>query len=301
MEIEAQLETRLKENLYRCLEEIKATKAALYLLDDDGSYGVVTHYGFRRGMRENVQPKDEIVDGLLVKRSAFCINSLAEDHRFSEILYEADTSRLLVTPIYSRGKLAGFIDMRDKAASRDFDAEDLRKSASIAEDFLKVFLDEGMYGQRKIVVDEAPGGQQEFLRGRDSRPALMIADRVSAEVSRGVFLEAPAEIRESPGDDAAAGAARLSESQSHRHRRGLCIIRDIERSSRRVERRGSGRGNGAVQESSRIWLRRRGEDLPHFRTTIAYPFGTREYKVTPEKIKHLLAAPVRAADLTPWC
>ena len=298
MEINAQLETRLKENLYRCLEEIKATKAALYLLDDDGSYEAVTHYGFRRGMREQIQPNDEIVDNLLVRRSAFSVNSLAEDHRFSELLYEADTSRLLVTPIYSRGKLVGFIDMRDKAASRDFGEEDLRKAASIAEDFLKVFVDEGMYGQRKIAIDDTLEGQQKVLRGRDSRPALMIADRASAEVSRGIFLEAPG------GDSGIAGkmATAASVLPAFLNLRSIAIAA-VSASSEtsndlHVVSKGEVPDEALEQFRNRlgIWLRRRGEELPHFRTTIAYPFGTREYKVTPERIKNLLAAPVRAAE-----
>lgn len=298
MELGPQLETRLKENLYRCLEEIKATRAALYLLDEDGSFEVVTQYGFRRGLRDRVQAKDEIVDNLLVRRSAYYINSLAEDHRFSEFLYEADTSRILVSPIHSRGKLVGFIDMRDKAASREFDSEDLKKSAVITEDFLKVFLDEGMYGQRKIAVDEIPGAQQKVLRGRNSRPALLIADRATAEVSRGIFLERRETTRGI--DEKMATAAGVLPAFLNLRSIAIAAVSGSSETSNElyVVSRGEVPEEALEQFKNRlgIWLRRRGEELPHFRTKVDYPFGTREYRVTPERIKNLLAAPVRAAE-----
>lgn len=298
MELNAQLETRLKENLYRCLEEIKATKAALYLLDEDGAYAVATQYGFRKGLRERVQAKDEIVDTLLVRRASYVVNSLAEDQRFSEFLYEADTSKILVAPIYSRGRLAGFIDMRDKAAGKDFEPDDLKTSMAIAEDFLEVFLNEGMYGQRKIAVAEASVSPQRVLRGRDSRPAPIVADRASAEVSRGILLEGPAD--EAGVNDQIAAAARVLPAFLGLRAVAVVAVSAFSQTAGQLHVAAKGEVPEESLDQFRnrlgVWLRRRGEELPHLITTIDYPFGTREYRVTPERIRNLLAAPVRAAE-----
>lgn len=298
MELDPEIEARLKENLYRCLEEVKATKAALYLLDENGSYAVATQYGFRKGLRDQVQTKDEVVDLILVRRSAYAVNGLLEDQRFSELLYEADTSKILIAPIYSRGKLSGFIDMRDKAAGKDFGSDDLEKAMSIAEDFLGVFLDEGMYGQRKIEVGEMPTGQQKVLRGRESRAALTVADRAAAEISEGILLQNAIAGRGTP--EAFAAAIEVLPAFLGLHSIAVAAVSVFFETSGHLQvvAKGEVPAESLDQFQNRfgIWLRRRGENPPQLKTSLDYPFGTREARVTPERIAKLLAAPVRAAE-----
>lgn len=43
-----ELRPKLKEILYDCAVEIRATKAALYLYDGAGRFELVTEYGFER-------------------------------------------------------------------------------------------------------------------------------------------------------------------------------------------------------------------------------------------------------------
>ena len=48
-----ELKPKLKEILYDCAVEVKATKAALYLYEDsEGYYELITQYGFRGGLAE---------------------------------------------------------------------------------------------------------------------------------------------------------------------------------------------------------------------------------------------------------
>ncbi|MEA2165229.1 MAG: hypothetical protein QOK37_3356 [Thermoanaerobaculia bacterium] len=145
-----ELQPKLKEVLYDCAVEIRATKAALFLYDGVGRFEVITEYGFKGAIRESVDNKDPIVDRCGRGRSAFFINGLSADPRFSEILYEASSDRLLAAPIYVRGQLVGLIDMRDKAQKQPFDTADLPKAQRIAERIAEQFATKNVFGQRFI-------------------------------------------------------------------------------------------------------------------------------------------------------
>src|SRR5207248_6664716 len=123
-----ELQSKLKEILYDCAVEIKATKAALYLYDGGGHYEVVTQYGFRGGLAEKADADDPLIDRCGRGRTAFFINGLTAEPRFSEMLYEASTDRLLAAPIYLRGQLVGVVDMRDKSGKALFEQGDLPKA-----------------------------------------------------------------------------------------------------------------------------------------------------------------------------
>lgn len=297
MDESPELESRLKEILYRCLEEIQSTKAALYLREDDGTFRVSTQYGFRKGLREQVPADAEIVDTLLVRRAPFMINSLAEDMRYSEFLYEADTSRLLVAPIYSRGKLAAFIDLRDKSGNRDFDSGDLTRVTSIADEFLQVFADEEMYGQRKIKVGEAPAAQR-VLQNRFGPQSPAIIDRADGEIARGVLQPKSASSEEVEAKlGAAAGALPMFLGLRSIAVAAISVLSDT--GGRQILVAKGEIPPDALEQFHgrlRVWLQRRGEETGDLRSEVQYPFGTREYRVTPERIKSLLAAPVRAAE-----
>ena len=154
-----ELQPKLKEILYDCAVEIRATKAALFLYDSIGRFEMITEYGFKGAIRQSVDRNDPIVDRCGRGRSAFFINGLSADPRFSEILFEASSDRLLAAPIYSRGQLVGLIDMRDKAQKQPFDNADLPKAQQIAERIGEVFASKNVFGQRYIALantEEAP-------------------------------------------------------------------------------------------------------------------------------------------------
>src|SRR5436190_22724608 len=83
------LQPKLKEVLYDCAVEIRATKAALFLYDSVGRYEIVAEYGFKGAIRQSVDQKDPVVDRCGRGRSAFFVNGLSADPRFSEIMYES--------------------------------------------------------------------------------------------------------------------------------------------------------------------------------------------------------------------
>src|SRR5258706_1081880 len=150
-----ELQPKLKEILYDCAVEIRATKAALFLYDGSSRFELVTEYGFRGAIRQSADTNDPIIDRCGRGRSAFFINGIGVEPRFSELLYESSTDRLLAAPIYSRGTLVGVIDIRDKAAKAPFENSDLAKAQRIAERVAELFLNKNIFGQRFITLSGA--------------------------------------------------------------------------------------------------------------------------------------------------
>lgn len=154
------VETQLKQILYGCVEHIQATKAALYLsagVDlNERTFELVTSYQYSDPERKIVKENDEVVDRLVVKRNAFFINGLGSDHRFSEMLFRQGTDRILATPLFARGRLLGFIDMRDKAGKKPFDNPDVDAAKRIGDEFLAFLSAHNFYGIGKIQVVQEP-------------------------------------------------------------------------------------------------------------------------------------------------
>lgn len=150
-----ELRPKLKEILYDCAVEIRATKAALYLSAGNGKYELVAEYGFRGGVRQQLGLDDPIVDRCGRGRNAFFINGVGTEPRFSELLYESSTDRLLAAPVHQRGQLIGVIDMRDKAAKQPFEAGDTAKAQRISERIAELFNNRNLFGQRFITLSDA--------------------------------------------------------------------------------------------------------------------------------------------------
>src|SRR5215212_9330237 len=134
------IEAQLKQVLYGCVEHVQATKAALYLSAsrdlNDKRYELVTHYQYNPADRKVVTANDDLVDRLAVKRSPFFVNGLGTDQRFSEMLFRQGNDRMLAAPLFSRGRLIGFIDMRDEAGRKPFEGPDVQAAQKIADDMI---------------------------------------------------------------------------------------------------------------------------------------------------------------------
>ena len=154
------LEPSLKQILYGCVEHVHATKAALYLSAshdlNDKKYELVTSYQYNPADRKVVTANDDLVDRLAVKRAPFYVNGLATDQRFAEMLFRQGNDRLLVTPLFSRGRLVGFIDMRDKAGKKPFDTPDLAAATKIAEEMIGLLASKNLFGLARIPLSDAP-------------------------------------------------------------------------------------------------------------------------------------------------
>ncbi|MEA2463440.1 MAG: hypothetical protein QOJ98_1187 [Acidobacteriota bacterium] len=152
-----ELRPKLKEILYDCAVDIRATKAALYLFDGNNRFELVIEYGFRGTIRPGADFNDPLVDRCGRGRTAFFVNGVGAEPRLSELLYASATDRLLAAPLYSRGKLIGFIDMRDKAAKAPFEAADVPKAQHIADRLVEVLADKPIFGHRFIALSKLSG------------------------------------------------------------------------------------------------------------------------------------------------
>lgn len=146
-----QLQPRLKEILYGCMESVRSTKAALYLLDE-GGFVLMSSYGFSDSIRKIVTTTDPVADRLVMRRAPFFINGLTDEPRFTEILYAAGTERMLVAPVHARGKLVGFLDLRDKAGKQPFDPRDIDEAKKIVDQIVESFAAKQIYGQQSVQV-----------------------------------------------------------------------------------------------------------------------------------------------------
>ncbi|MEA2465842.1 MAG: hypothetical protein QOJ98_3589, partial [Acidobacteriota bacterium] len=154
------LEAALKQILYGCVEHVHATKAALYLSSSHDlnakQYEIVTSYQYNPAGRKVVSANDDLVDRLAVKRAPFFVNGLGADQRLAEMLFQQGNDRLLVTPLFARGRLLGFIDMRDKAGKKPFDTPDLGAAKQIADQMLHVLASNKLFGLAPIALSEEP-------------------------------------------------------------------------------------------------------------------------------------------------
>ena len=176
-----ELQSKLKEILYDCAVEIRATKAALYLWDGDERYELITQFGFRGGLRAVTDKNDPVVDRSGRGRTAFYVNGLSAEPRFSELLYEASTDRLLVAPIYLRGQLVGVVDMRDKGNKQPFEKDDLQKGQKIADRISALFANKNVFGQRFITLSDSPTNAGAVVMGGSphSSPPAAAAPRLA--------------------------------------------------------------------------------------------------------------------------
>ncbi len=170
------LEAQLKQILYGAVEHVQATKAALYISAshdlNDKTYELVTGYAFNDPGRRLVKGLDDLIDRLAVKRNAFFINGLAADMRFSEMLFRQGTDRLLAAPLFSRGRLVGFIDMRDKAGKKPFENTDLDAARRIADEVLALLGSKKLFGIAPIALVELD--PQQAASQRNSMQTLVM-------------------------------------------------------------------------------------------------------------------------------
>jgi putative nucleotidyltransferase with HDIG domain len=154
-------ERHAKEILYRCLEDLGATKAALYLTGQEGHFELATQYGFGRRdtLLAEVRGGHPFWDLIRRKRSfpAF-VNDLKEIPQLREILEGAGTARVLTIPLVVGDRLAGFVDVRDKGRRQPFVAGD-RQIAKQIGDALVHFLAESGWAEAAPEEESSTTGE----------------------------------------------------------------------------------------------------------------------------------------------
>lgn len=166
-------ERSFKETLFRFLEEVNSTKAALYLLAPDGAYLLATQYGF--GRREILSVRHEARASMVLKANELREKPLVVNHRdespeLFDIFNSAGSARMLLTPVYGDGRLVGFVDARDKGRKRPFLKEDENAARLIAGDLLKLVRLTGVV--EGLEPEESPQAvSEEIVRPRKPRVA----------------------------------------------------------------------------------------------------------------------------------
>lgn len=316
------LEPQLKQILYGCVEHVQATKAALYLSAshdlNEKRYELVTSYQYNPADRKSVNGNDDLVDRLVVKRSPFFINGLGSDMRFSEMLFRQGNDRMLAAPLFSRGRLVGFIDMRDKAGKKPFEPVDVEAARTIAEQVLSLLGKKQLYGLAPVplAADET----------QPTSNTLSGAFRASAEAAAAV-QRARGEL--SPQAQSAIQAARdiLAKRQLSHQGAGRHVLSDHDLEVVRLLLPAALAIPGAVlacfsaighmnnpqsivaiatvsddamemvQSHLQAWLARTNQTQIATKPHLIYPFGVQVVPVTAAGISSILSAPVNAQSV----
>lgn len=314
------IEAQLKQILYGCVEHVQATKAALYLSTshdlNEKKYELVTHYQYNPADRKLVTSNDDLVDRLSVKRSPFFINGLGADQRFSEMLFRQGNDRLLATPLFSRGRLVGFIDMRDKAGKKPFEGPDVDAAGKIAEQMLHVLASNNLFGLAPISLVSGPrqhaGAAQPSLVSASAPPVAVAAATVR-----------PTEVFTPPAMQAIAAAREQMSKRQHQQSTGKRVLAEADLEVVRLLLPAALAIPGAVlscfsaighvnnpqsvvaiatvtedalemlQSHLQAWLKRANQ--PHgtaLKPHLVYPFGVQVVPVTASGISTILSAPV---------
>jgi len=303
-----ELQAKLKEILYDCAIELRATKAALYLFDPEAKrYELITEYGFRGTIRPWADGRDPLIDRSQRSRNPFYVNGLMAEPRLSDILYQSATDRMLVAPIFLRGQLVGVVDMRDKAGKQPFDQSDLVKGQRIADRVGELFSNKNVFSQRFITLSGTstpmpepsppPAAPPSPAEGKYPPHLSKLIEEAGAATER---LSTP------------APAANLDESEIGVIRemlRVMLLIPGVVASSlsafghlggfQEVVSKSAMTDDAVklLQSKLNSWLTNRGESGGSLRANVQLSPGAGGEPITPQQIQKVFTAPVAAGSM----
>jgi len=148
-------ELRLKQLLYRCMEELEATKAALYLAGSEGNFELAISYGF--GRRDTLATEISASHPLWAwvrrhRTTPAFVNSSVEVPELQQTLEGAGTSRLLTIPLAVGDRLTGLVDARDKARRQPYSSADVPAARQIATAIEVAIKELGLYGAPAVAA-----------------------------------------------------------------------------------------------------------------------------------------------------
>ena len=324
-----ELRPKLKEILYDCVVDIKATKAALYLLDPSmRKFELVTEYGFRSAIPQSANFNHPLVDRCARGRTPFFVNNVSSDPRLSQVMFEGSSERLLVAPLFSRGELVGLIDMRDKAGRQPFEPPDISRAQSIAERIISVFATKNIFNQRFITLadvdvsglrqpspEQAPTQPQPVLPKPPTRRSKKAPLPVKTEARPGSHILPVADIV--AGAKSKASHIALAPQPRSFGEGELRAVRDVLRGMLHLPgslvaaftMTGGGEplqeiaAKNTLADDARLsleaklqaWLAKRGEPGGSFRAAVQTPFGEAGAPINASQMQKVYTAPVNAA------
>ncbi|HKS24443.1 MAG TPA: HD domain-containing phosphohydrolase [Thermoanaerobaculia bacterium] len=316
------IEPQLKQILYGCVEHVQATKAALYLSAsrdlNDKRYELVTSYQYNAADRKLVNGNDDLVDRLVVKRGPFFINGLAADMRFSEMLFRQGNDRMLAAPLFARGRLVGFIDMRDKAGKKPFEGADVEAAQRIAEQMLSLLSAKQLFGLAPIALADAevprPSGNISgaFRAVNPQAAAATIARGELSPVAQNAIQSARDILSKRQLTHQAAGRRVLSDHDLEVVRlllpAALAIPGAVLACFSAMGHLNNPQSIVAIatvsddamemlQSHLQAWLARTGQPQPATKPHLIYPFGVQVVPVTAAGISSILSAPLNAQSV----
>ena len=179
-------ERNAKELLYRCMEELQATKAALYLEGPEGDFNLATSYGFGRrdSVPESLVLGHPLMDWVRRRRTAPAyLNDLQEFPSLHTHLESAGTSRLLTIPLTVANRFVGLVDVRDKSRKALFGPEDITIAKSIRQELEQFLADSGAYGTAASAQEEpAPAIAADTPRASPTLPHRWVIEELAGLV-----------------------------------------------------------------------------------------------------------------------
>ena len=126
LEFNAQQIHRLDQTLYRCMEDLGSTKAALYLAAP-GAHGfqLASHYGWPRVAPppQHLDPADPLILMAHRERRSFALNQGGEYPELQAFHQGKQDPHYFITPIYDRGEWIGLLLQRDLNRGEPYDLE----------------------------------------------------------------------------------------------------------------------------------------------------------------------------------
>ncbi len=173
-----EIERGFKEILFRFLEEIQCTRAALYIFGPEDRFLLATQYGFGR---RDVLSIDHGMEDEMVRRvrslgrSPVTFNIKDDLGPLTNYIKSAGNSELLLAPLFLGDEIMGFVDARDKGRKRVFERSDVATAKRIATALVEYAKRSGFLGPQHIGVDVAatPAPRQRPSTAGLSRPPML--------------------------------------------------------------------------------------------------------------------------------
>src|SRR5262249_43615944 len=108
-------------------EKWQPSKAAFYVLETTGGFKLKTQFGFTRADRlaDKLARMDPLAVQVYEHREPFFINNIHQAGKLAGLMESASSTRILTAPLYVDGRIAGILDVRDKAGRAPFTPNDL--------------------------------------------------------------------------------------------------------------------------------------------------------------------------------